>query len=74
MESSSKLRQQLIVGLTSSAILSAIIAVGAAAARQHDEAELGPMHKVYCTLSPKATIQVDGEEYEVNPPDVVIPC
>ena len=74
MESSSKLRQQLVVGLTGSAILSAIIAVGAVAARAHEESEIGPMQKVYCTLSPRATIDVDELHYEVNPPDVVIPC
>jgi len=71
---SRQLRQQLIVGLSGSAVMSALLAVAAVANKAHDETELGPMQKVYCTLSPQATVYVAGDEHSVNPPDVVIPC
>lgn len=71
---SSKLRQQIIVGLISSAVLSALLAVAAVAQDRSEDAQIGPMKKVMCTLSPRATVTVDEDTIEVNPPDVVIPC
>ena len=71
---SSKLRQQFIVGLASSAVLSALLAVAAIAEQSQDDTQIGPMKKVMCTLSPRATAGLNDHTVDVNPPDITFPC